>query len=51
MGVFKDTMILPFQNYLDSRKVKRKTPDPEEAGVLLTQAQDRLDFIQNNIMH
>ncbi len=39
-------MIILFQNYMDLGKVKRKTPDPEEAKSLLVQSLDRLKYIE-----
>lgn len=41
-------MILPFQRYVDNGKVKKKTPDPEEAESLLQQAEERLMFVKDN---
>ena len=35
-----------FNNYVKAGKVKKKTPDPEEAKALLQQAKDRLEFTQ-----
>lgn len=35
-----------FNNYIKSGKVKKKTPDPEEAQALLQQASDRLEYTQ-----
>lgn len=39
-------MIGSFEHYVKTGKVKKKTPDPEEARALLNQAQDRLDYIK-----
>ena len=35
-----------FDNYIKAGKVKKKTPDPEEAKALLQQASDRLEYTQ-----
>ena len=40
-------MINSFKNYLELGKVRRKTPDPEEAKALLDKAQDRLEYIKD----
>ncbi|MBN1645364.1 HEPN domain-containing protein [Candidatus Woesearchaeota archaeon] len=40
-------MINSFENYLKIGKVKRKTPDPEEAKALLSKALDRLEYLNN----
>lgn len=37
-------MIVPFEHYLRSGKVKRQTPDTEEAHSLLRKAEDRLFY-------
>jgi len=37
-------MISSFNHYIQTKKVKRKTPDPEEAKALLQQAQERLTY-------
>ena len=37
--------MLSFQNYVDLKKVKKKTPDPEEADSLLEKSKNRLEFI------
>lgn len=37
-------MIAPFEHYVKSGKVKRKTPDPEEAASLLQKARDRMFY-------
>jgi len=39
-------MINSFENYLKLGKVKRKTPDSEEAKALLNKSEDRLDYIK-----
>jgi len=39
-------MINSFENYLKQGKVKRKTPDPEEAKALMEQASDRLAYVK-----
>ena len=39
-------MLNSFKNYLALGKVRRKTPDPEEAKALLDKAQDRLEYIK-----
>lgn len=36
-----------FKSYVKSGKVKKKTPDPEEAKALLQQAEERLEYLQN----
>ena len=36
----------PFNYYVQAGKVKKKTPDPEEAQALLQQASDRLEYTQ-----
>tara|TARA_Y100000031_G_C8193799_1_gene372698 strand:+ start:104 stop:535 length:432 start_codon:yes stop_codon:yes gene_type:complete len=38
-------MICLFEDYLVRGKVKRKTPDPEEAKALFKQAQERMEYI------
>ncbi|MBW2976932.1 HEPN domain-containing protein [Candidatus Woesearchaeota archaeon] len=37
-------MISPFENYLETGKVKRKTPDYEEAKALFEQSKERMDY-------
>ncbi|MBN2367880.1 HEPN domain-containing protein [Candidatus Woesearchaeota archaeon] len=37
-------MILPFENYINQGKVKKKTPDPEEAKSLFERAKQRLNY-------
>lgn len=39
-------MIISFEHYVKTGKVKKKTPDPEEAKALLNQAQDRLEYVR-----
>lgn len=39
-------MINSFDNYLKLGKVKKKTPDPEEAKALMNKAKDRLEYIK-----
>ncbi|MBW2989648.1 hypothetical protein KY358_05005 [Candidatus Woesearchaeota archaeon] len=39
-------MIDSFENYLKLGKVKRKTPDPEEAKALFEQSKDRMDYVR-----
>ena len=38
-------MLNAFENYLKLGKVKRKTPDPEEAKALFEQSKERLEYI------
>lgn len=38
-------MLQPFTTYLNLGKVKRKTPDPEEAKALLAKAEARLRYL------
>ncbi len=40
-------MATAFEQYLKSGKVKKKTPDQQEAQALLQQAQERLEYIKN----
>ncbi len=39
-------MINSFNNYLKMGKVKKKTPDPEEANALFTKSQKKLKYIK-----
>ena len=39
-------MINSFENYLKLGKVKRKTPDFEEAKALFTQSKERMEYTQ-----
>lgn len=40
-------MINSFENYLKLGKVKRKTPDSEEAAALIKKAQERINYIKH----
>jgi len=44
-------MINSFQNYLKLGKVKRKTPDPEEAKALISKAKDRLEYTKGKAVN
>ncbi len=37
----------PFSYYLENRKIKKKTPDPEEGKALLSKAKQRLTYVKS----